>query len=72
MAPLQNDPSTPLHKWDVVKSFDKASECEAQRDIMFERRKNTAANQPRKSEDASFRIGTLGVCIATDDPRLAK
>jgi hypothetical protein len=61
----------PLSKWFHVASFDKASLCEAARNIRVNAGKEDVTKSPQSdSEKLMAAIGLYCECIATDDPRL--
>jgi hypothetical protein len=57
------DSSVPLAKWKILGSFDKAEDCETAYTHLTEKH--------RKSEAVKSWV-QAEVCVATDDPRLAK
>jgi hypothetical protein len=61
-SPADLDASAPLSHWRLVESYDTARECNAEKDHMMD-----AGETPWLRE-----VGQSGLCIASDDPRLAK
>jgi hypothetical protein len=76
------DTKAPLSHWPVFKSFDSAQQCETALDQYSELEPQIPAHLHRQGEDSDnldyievMRMAervTLGQCIASDDPRLAK
>ena len=67
----------PLGKWTLWVSFDSASQCNAARDRMLTLDSQNALEHPDPAIDqgnppAWLAADTASMCIASDDPRLAK
>jgi len=58
-----------ISKWFIKKSFDTASECEAERSGLSQQGKDAFA---KGSRDPTTFQELVITCIASDDPRLAK
>jgi len=72
LPPESGEKDAPLNKWEIVNSFDDAETCERSRhDFHAGGMKN--AQHPTNKADLQFALRAIdSVCIATDDPRLAK
>jgi hypothetical protein len=57
----------PLRKWQTVRGFDSADDCEDFRSAFFERSRQ---RQGLNVLEPSYRDYMFAECIATDDPRL--
>jgi hypothetical protein len=62
------DTSIPLSKWKITDSYDAAYDCNVQRLIV----QGYMANPNTGKKIKSTPRGDATVCVATDDPRLAK
>jgi hypothetical protein len=75
--------SAPISRWQILGSYDTAAECESElaydRAQAHEQTNNTEIAirpswqrlSPEQRQDASIRM-IHGLCVSTDDPRLAK
>ena len=57
----------PLRKWQIVRGFDSANDCEDFRSTFFERSRQ---KQGLNVLEPTYRDYMFAECIATDDPRL--
>jgi hypothetical protein len=63
------DLSAPISAWDIIGSFNTASDCT---DILIKLKKQRLGNPHSKKQKALHRRTDNSRCIATDDPRLKK
>ena len=58
-----------ISQWFIQKSFDTATECEAERSVLSQQGKEAYAKGNRERSTIQK---VVAACIAADDPRLAK
>ena len=63
--------SAPVREWQILESFDSASDCENMKGKLVMRGDKAMDREKASSYKEAFAIAsTQAVCIATDDPRL--
>jgi hypothetical protein len=74
MVPLPDRPEAPLAYWDQLGAYDTAKECEDFQARLYSRsQRSDFRAPPGKFSTAQLRqVYAETMCIASDDPRLAK